>query len=89
MLRVVHGHLEGKDKVPTYANRGGDSNVASYEDGPGWIEVTFMDFSTYRYDDRSAGAASILTMQQLAQDGHGLNAYINTHVKMKYASKVR
>jgi len=75
--------------MPAYANRGGDSNVASYEHGPGWIDVTFRDFSTNRYDDRSAGAASILTMQQLAQDGHGLNAYINTHVKKKYAAKVR
>lgn len=75
--------------MPTYANLGGDSNVHSYEHGPGWIEVTFRDRSAYRYNDQSAGASAILRMQQLADGGHGLNAYINSYVKKKYAARIR
>lgn len=72
--------------MPTYANRGGDSNVVSYEHGAGWIEVTFGDRKTYRYEDHSAGAAAIVKMQQLAAAGRGLQGYINEHRPL-YVSK--
>lgn len=74
----------GKDEMPIYANLGRDSNVYSYELGSGWIEVTFKDGVTYRYDDRAVGAPVILTMQQLARDGHGLSAYINSYVRKRH-----
>lgn len=72
-----------------YANNGGDSGVVSYESGPGWIEVTFSDGSVYRYTDQSAGADNIAQMHALAISGQGLNGFINTNVKYRYASKVR
>ncbi|MCW5832956.1 MAG: hypothetical protein KIS78_11150 [Labilithrix sp.] len=75
--------------MPIYANLGGGSNVASYEHGPGWIEITFRDRSAYLYNEQSAGASTILRMQQLADGGHGLNAYINRWVKKRYAAKIR
>ena len=72
-----------------YANLGGDSGVVGYDAGPGFIVVYFHDGSAYRYTDRSAGQAHIATMHRLAQAGQGLNAYINTHVKHGYESKLR
>lgn len=72
-----------------YANRGGDSGVISYEIGPGSIEVTFSDCSSYLYTDQSAGATNIARMHALATSGRGLNSFINTNVKHGYASKRR
>lgn len=67
-----------------YKNLGGDSGVAEFEIGPDYIKVRFTSGSVYTYSNQSAGAAHIARMKQLAQSGHGLNSYIQTHVRNNY-----
>ena len=72
-----------------YRNLGGDSGVVAYENGPDFIRVEFSHGSVYLYTAASAGAASIEHMKQLANNGQGLNSFINTTVRKKYAQKER
>ena len=72
-----------------YRNLGGEAGVCAYELGPGSITVQFNDGAAYLYTDRSAGASSILRMQQLATAGRGLTTYINRYVRKGYARKLR
>ena len=60
-----------------YRGGDGDSGIAAYACGPGWIEVRFRRGGTYRYDARHPGLAHVLEMQRLAEAGDGLNTYIN------------
>lgn len=71
-----------------YRDFDGDSGVAAYNSGPGYIWVRFDDGSAYLYTDTSAGEDDIRTMQRLASAGDGLNAYINQEVRYDYAQKV-
>lgn len=71
-----------------YANRGGDSNVARYELGGDYIIVEFRDGSAYKYTYASAGATNIERMKSLAQNGKGLNSFINRHVRKSYSRKL-
>ena len=75
--------------MPRYANLSGNSGVFSYEISDGEIEVTFNDGSTYLYTDQSAGPGNITQMHALARFGQGLNGFINTNVKFRYARKLR
>ena len=70
-----------------YQNRGGASGIAAYGTGPDSITVRFKDGHVYHYDNAVTGADNIVTMKQLATSGQGLNSFINTKVKSKYASK--
>jgi len=72
-----------------YANAGGNSGISAYELGSDSITVRFKDGSVYRYTNASAGAAAISTMQDLAEGGQGLNAFINRYAKHSYAGKSR
>ena len=72
-----------------YKNLGGDSGVAAYENGTDFIRVQFSDGSVYLYTYASAGAQNIEHMKQLAIQGQGLNAFINTAVRKTYARKER
>jgi hypothetical protein len=72
-----------------YKNLGGDSNVVAYENGPDFIRVQFSNGSVYLYTYASAGAQNIEHMKQLAIQGQGLNAFINTTVRKAYARKER
>ena len=65
--------------MTTYKNTDGDSGIAAYEYGDGWIHVQFSDGSNYEYQAAKIGSAHIAAMQRLADSGSGLNAYINTH----------
>jgi hypothetical protein len=68
-----------------YKNLNGDSGVAAFEIGADYILVKFTGTSrTYRYSYLKAGKAHVEQMKILAQNGRGLNAYINMHVKFKY-----
>lgn len=71
----------------TYADVDGDSDVAAYRVGPGFIEVRFDDGSAYLYTDASAGEVNIVRMQQLAARGDGLGSFIQTNVYDAYESK--
>lgn len=72
-----------------YEDRDGDSNVAGYEVGEGYIDVQFKTGAVYRYTDASAGSLNIQRMITLAQTGDGLNAFINKHVKKRYSARIR
>ncbi|WP_445735314.1 hypothetical protein [Mariniflexile sp.] len=68
-----------------YRNSGGDSGVSSYEIGFDYIIVKFSGTArTYRYSHRKAGQNHVENLKRLAQNGSGLNSYINQFVKFKY-----
>lgn len=77
----------GNQMRERYANRGGNSNVHSFELGDGWITVWFNDNSEYHYTNASAGSSNIAEMDQLARQGHGLNSFIKRVVNKGYATK--
>ncbi len=70
-----------------YKNLNGDSAVAAYEIGADYIKVEFKDHKTYVYTYASAGIQKIEDMKRLAQNGSGLNTYINKYAKSDYESK--
>lgn len=72
-----------------YRNVGGDSGVYAYEIGNDSIQVQFSDGAIYLYNNSSAGGFNIEQMKMLATNGSGLNSFINTTVRKKYASKIR
>ncbi|MEI9912259.1 MAG: hypothetical protein WDO71_22955 [Bacteroidota bacterium] len=67
-----------------YRNSGGDSGVSAYEIGSDYIRVRFSTGSVYQYSYRKAGSGHIEQMKALAQNGAGLNSYINRYVKFLY-----
>ena len=75
--------------MQTYMDIGGDSGVAAFENGADYIRVQFKDGSVYLYTYGSAGAANIERMKSLAIAGDGLNAFINTSVRLAYARRER
>jgi len=75
--------------MSTYKNLNGNSGISSYESGTSSIIVQFKDGSAYLYNDQYTGGNNIITMKQLANSGSGLNSFINTHVKKRYAKKLR
>jgi len=70
-------------------NIDGDSGAFGYECGDDYIRVQFSTGAIYLYTYQSAGAENIEKMKVLARNGEGLNSYINTHVKRRYAKKER
>jgi len=75
--------------VDVYENTDGGSGVVAYEIGDDSITVQFRGGSLYLYDDQSAGSHNIERMKDLAREGSGLNSFINSVVKYKYAAKLR
>lgn len=75
--------------MKTYRDIGGDSGVASYETATDSITVQFKDGAVYLYTNSSAGAQNIQKMKMLAENGNGLNSFINTNVKKLYAKKIK
>ena len=72
-----------------YKDIDGDSGVVAYEYGDDYIRVQFSTGKIYLYTYASAGSNNIEQMKVLVRNGEGLNAYINTRVKKKYARKER
>ncbi|CAK2775165.1 KTSC domain-containing protein [Vibrio crassostreae] len=72
-----------------YSNRGGNSNVHSFEVTADSITVMFNDRAHYLYTNSSTGAAHVKKMKQLAEIGRGLNSYIVRTVKTNFARKWR
>lgn len=68
-----------------YKNINRNSGVRSYETGPDFIRVQFSTGTIYRYNYLSAGNWNIEHMKHLAQQGYGLNSFINTRVRKAYA----
>lgn len=71
-----------------YGNIGRGSGVSEYELGTDYIKVKFSDGSTYLYSYRKPGSYHVDQMKNIAQNGIGLNSYINKNVKFKYESKL-
>jgi len=67
-----------------YRNLSGNSGVAAYETGPGWIKVSFNSGTPYTYSYNKAGKHHVEQMISLAQNGRGLATYINRYVKDLY-----
>lgn len=72
-----------------YKNLGGDSGISAYENGSDFIRVQFNDGAIYLYTYASAGSDNIERMKHLANQGQGLNTFINTTVRKSYARKER
>ncbi|WZL80721.1 hypothetical protein QBE53_13035 [Vallitaleaceae bacterium 9-2] len=61
-----------------------NSGVQSYEIGHDSVTVQFKGGGVYCYSYKSAGVNNVERMKVLAQQGDGLNAFINTTVRTKY-----
>lgn len=72
-----------------YSNFGGDSGVVGYESGDDYIRVQFSDGSVYLYTYNATGEAWVEHMKQLADNGQGLNEFINRTVKKSFERKER
>lgn len=70
-----------------YKNLGGKSGIVAYEIGDDYINIRFESGLNYRYSYFKPGNFHVERMKTLALNGHGLNTYINHHVKDKYESK--
>ena len=70
-----------------YKNLAGNSGVAFYDVLPDGIVVEFLDGSIYTYTVDSAGEAVIENMIEFAEDGWGLNRYINKSASNLYADR--
>ncbi len=75
--------------VCRYRNLGGASGIRTYEIEADSIVVGFHDGWVYGYTYLSAGAYNIERMKALAEQGRGLNSFINKRVKHRYAIKRR
>lgn len=73
--------------MTTYINLNKTSGVRAYELGSDRITVVFNDGWAYLYTAQSAGGIHVRRMAELAENGQGLNAYINTYVKKAYSRK--
>jgi hypothetical protein len=72
-----------------YRNLGGNSNVIAYEVTENSITVQFASgkFQFYLYDNSTPGSQIVENMKALAHQGHGLNSYISTTVRTRFARK--
>lgn len=68
-----------------YKNRNGDSGVSSFEIGKDYIRIKFKEtIKLYKYSYRKAGQKHVEKMKILAENGTGLNEYVNRYVSNLY-----
>lgn len=72
-----------------YKDINGDSGVLGFEISNDRIIVEFKGGSQYLYTYASAGQTHIEKMKVLAQNGDGLNSYINKNVRTKYEKRLK
>jgi hypothetical protein len=72
-----------------YRNLSGNSNVVSYEATEESIHVVFKSgrYRNYLYNSVRPGQIVVERMKALAAQGFGLNSYISSVVKDRYARK--
>jgi replicative superfamily II helicase len=72
-----------------YKNLSGRSGVLSYDITGDSIVVVFRSgrFRNYLYNNQRPGEQVVNRMKQLAEQGYGLNSYISTTVKTRFARK--
>lgn len=71
-----------------YANLSRKSGVAGYQIGTGEILVRFTSGERYLYTYQVTGKRDVDEMINRARAGSGLQRYINTVVKGRYAEKL-
>ena len=71
-----------------YKNLSGKSGVSAYAMADDAILVEFRRGAVYLYTDDSIGQSKRAKMQELAQSGQGLNAFINQNVRADFARKL-
>lgn len=74
--------------MQAYKDRNHESGIRAFELGADSITVQFKDNSTYIYTSQLAGAAHLQAMKRLAENGAGLNSYINRNLSKKYLRKL-
>lgn len=86
VLQKIHSDFSRKgENMQHYRNIGGNSNVNSYAIGDTYLDVLFYGTPrVYRYSYKSAGVENVENMKVLAEQGYGLNSFINRYVKYKY-----
>lgn len=77
--------------MKNYKNTGRDSGITAYEYDENHILVRFHDGMLYEYRKQDIGELSFEEMCRLAENGEGLNSYINRnrHISKGYYSKRR
>lgn len=75
------------DSMYHYRNVGGNSSVVAYDTGVDWLLIRFNDSSLYLYTTKSTSSEDIEYMRKLANDGKGLNSYVNRRIGNKYAGR--
>lgn len=72
-----------------YRNLSGNSNVVSYEANEESIHLVFKSgrYRNYLYNSVRPGQAVVERMKALAAQGYGLNSYISSTAKDRYARK--
>lgn len=75
--------FKGGGHMTLYRCSNGNSGVYSYDIGLDYIEVEYKDEnpSIYRYSYKSAGKEKVEKMKELAQNGYGLNSFINKNAR--------
>jgi len=71
-----------------YLNKSRNSGVARYQTGSTYIDIEFIDGSTYRYSYNKPGKEHVELMKKLAAAGAGLSTYINKHVRDNYDEQI-
>lgn len=72
-----------------YKDLGGDSGIVAYETAQSEITVKFSDGYHYLYSTESTSLSNIQEMKRLADQGVGLNSFIQRVVKKEFVRKWR
>ena len=72
-----------EEHINTYKNISGNSGISEYLPGDDYINVKFIRGGVYRYGRAKIGSAHLETMMRLAEEGAGLNTFINKHPIVK------
>ena len=69
--------------MKAYKDINNDSGVSAYDYGSDWIKVDFKNGGIYEYRASKIGTIHISEMKRRADDGDGLNEYINTNLNVR------
>lgn len=73
----------------SYKNFNGNSNVKCYNISENYIDIEFYNTpSVYRYSNVVPGIQVLNELKRLANQGYGLNSYINRCVKKNYERRI-
>ena len=84
-LLVPGAPIHIRERMQPYQGADGTSGIDAYETGEDFIRVRFRDGTVYVYTHESTGQEAVDRMKALASDGRGLNTFINTNVRTRYA----